>query len=65
MDRINSLIVKLQTRREDGQAMVEYGLILGLVSVVAIVVLTAIGVDVNGVFQAVETSLDAVPGATP
>jgi pilus assembly protein Flp/PilA len=51
------------TRREDGQAMVEYALILGLVSVVAIAALTAIGTDVNGVLTAVQTALGAVPGA--
>ena len=33
--------------REEGQAMVEYALILGLVSVVAIAALTAIGTNVN------------------
>ena len=49
--------------REDGQAMVEYALILGLVSVVAIGALTLIGQDVNGVLTAVQTALGAVPGA--
>jgi pilus assembly protein Flp/PilA len=49
--------------REDGQAMVEYALILGLVSVVAIGALTLIGQDVNGVLNAVQTALGAVPGA--
>jgi pilus assembly protein Flp/PilA len=60
---ISALIVAMHSRREDGQAMVEYGLILGLVSIVAIAMLTAIGTDVNGVFTAVETALAAVPGA--
>jgi pilus assembly protein Flp/PilA len=50
-------------RREDGQAMVEYALILGLVSVVAIGALTLIGTDVNGVLTAVQAALGAVPGA--
>jgi pilus assembly protein Flp/PilA len=49
--------------REDGQAMVEYALILGLVSVVAIGALTLIGQDVNGVLGAVQQALGAVPGA--
>jgi pilus assembly protein Flp/PilA len=49
--------------REDGQAMVEYALILGLVSVVAIGALTLIGTDVNGIFTAIQASLAAVPGA--
>ena len=32
--------------REEGQALVEYALVLALISVVAILVLTAIGVNV-------------------
>lgn len=43
---------------EEGQAMVEYGLILALVSVVGIAALTAIGVSVNGAFTAVQTALE-------
>jgi Flp pilus assembly pilin Flp len=48
--------------REDGQAMVEYALILGLVSVVAIATLQLIGQDVTAILQAVEAALKtAVP----
>jgi pilus assembly protein Flp/PilA len=48
--------------REDGQAMVEYALILGLVSVVAIAALTLIGTDVKLIFESIEGSL---AGALP
>jgi pilus assembly protein Flp/PilA len=48
-------------RREDGQAMVEYTLIVGLISVVAIAALTGIGGDVNRILTAVRGALDAVP----
>jgi Flp pilus assembly pilin Flp len=44
-------------RREDGQALVEYALILGLISVVAITLLTAIGTDVSQVLSKVSTAL--------
>jgi pilus assembly protein Flp/PilA len=47
--------------REEGQGMVEYGLILALVSVAAIVALGIIGTNVNGVFEAVGTKLGEVP----
>jgi pilus assembly protein Flp/PilA len=43
--------------REDGQAMVEYALILGLVSVVSVALLTTIGTDLTGLFTSVETLL--------
>lgn len=43
--------------REEGQAMVEYALILGLVSVVAIAALTAIGTNVNTIFESIRDSL--------
>jgi pilus assembly protein Flp/PilA len=60
---ISYLVAAAQTRQQEGQAMVEYGLILGLVSVIAIVALTAIGADVNGVYTTVAGVLAAVPGA--
>lgn len=47
-------------KREDGQALVEYSLILGLVSVVAIVLLTSIGTEVQNVFQSVVDALTGV-----
>ena len=40
---VASLYYRLQVRREEGQALVEYTLILALVSIVAIAVLTNIG----------------------
>jgi pilus assembly protein Flp/PilA len=49
-DFITSLVARLQVEREDGQAMVEYGLILALVSVVAIVTLTTVGTDLATLF---------------
>lgn len=48
---------------ESGQAMVEYALILGLVSVVAIGILGTIGGQVTGIFTAISGALAGVPGA--
>lgn len=59
---ITEALIALRERQE-GQAMVEYALILGLISVVAIAALTLIGQDVNGILNAVEAALGAVPGA--
>ena len=55
--KVSEFIVKAQVARQDGQAMVEYGLILGLVSIVAIAMLTLIGTDLNTIFTAVEGAL--------
>ncbi len=54
---ISNLVIALQTRRSEGQAMVEYGLILGLVSVAAAAVLVTIGTDVEAVFTSIEGAL--------
>jgi pilus assembly protein Flp/PilA len=48
-------------RREEGQALVEYALILALVSIVSILVLQALGLDIKGVFQRVETAVSNTP----
>ena len=60
VDLLNRVHVALTTRleREDGQAMVEYALILALVSVVAIGTLKAVGTDVNSVFLNIKSKLD-------
>jgi pilus assembly protein Flp/PilA len=49
-------------REDDGQGMVEYGIILGLVSVATILVLTTTGTDIGLVFTEVNTQLSTVPG---
>lgn len=48
-------------REEEGQTLVEYGLILVLVSLAVIVLLTALGVDIKGVFQDSSTELKKRP----
>lgn len=55
--RIKSL---LQKRDEEGQGLVEYGLILGLIAVVAIAALNATGTSVNALIQKVADSLSTV-----
>lgn len=42
---------------ESGQGMVEYGLILALIAVIAIVALKGIGTKVNSTFETVESQL--------
>ena len=56
---MNSLLQRLQSIaiREDGQALVEYSLILALISVVAVGLLTTIGGDVQNTLQSVINAL--------
>ena len=66
MHRVNVEILRayeaLRTRleREEGQALVEYALILALIAVVSIIVLNALGLNVSRIFNKVNTQLSAV-----
>jgi pilus assembly protein Flp/PilA len=46
---------------ESGAAMVEYGLLVGLISVVCIVAVTQLGTDIGAVFCAINTKIAAIP----
>ena len=48
-----------RTKREEGQALVEYALILGLVSVVAIALLSAVGTDITSLLARVTDALSS------
>lgn len=54
-------IAKRLWREEEGQGMVEYGLILALVSIAVILALTGIGTQLNTKFNEVLTKLGGTP----
>lgn len=57
---IQTLAARIQLAKiqaEEGQALVEYALILGLISVVAIALLSAVGTDVSQILSKVSTAL--------
>jgi pilus assembly protein Flp/PilA len=55
--------VRTITKREEGQALVEYALILALVSVVAVGALTALGGSIGGAMQGVADEIAGAFGA--
>jgi Flp pilus assembly pilin Flp len=59
--RLSAVLNSLRSER--GQAMVEYTLLIGLITVAAMGVLGGIGVQVNGALGLIEGLLSAIPGA--
>jgi pilus assembly protein Flp/PilA len=54
---ITARLMNLQLRREDGQTMTEYGVLLALISVVVIVALLFLGPKIADVFSNVGSQL--------
>jgi len=62
---MNKLIVKAQVamntfnRNESGASLIEYSLLIGLITVVAVVAVGAVGIWVNGQWEALQTNIGA------
>ncbi len=62
-NRINNLVTRAATisvadlRREEGQTLVEYGLIIALVAVILVTALTTLQGKLTGVFTTIGNSL--------
>jgi pilus assembly protein Flp/PilA len=61
MLRLGKVFARFEFKREDGQALVEYGLIIALVALVCIAGLTALGVSINGLLQTIADTVAGVP----
>ena len=59
---IAGLMARMTSNNEEGQTLVEYGLIIALLSIAAIVILGLLGTEVVDVFNTVKNSLSS---ATP
>ena len=59
LSRINNAILKMLVlyKDQEGQALAEYGLILGLVALVAIAALTLLGTKITGKLGSINTAL--------
>jgi pilus assembly protein Flp/PilA len=52
-------------KEESGQTMVEYGLLIALISIAVIAVLVVLGPRIAGFFQSVDDQLNTVPVVAP
>jgi pilus assembly protein Flp/PilA len=52
-------MIRRFVREENGQGLVEYALIIGLIAVVAIAALTASGGSIKGIFGTISSKLSA------
>ena len=61
MERIQLILAwltaSIEDRREEGQTMIEYGLIVALISIVAILTLTTVGGNIQDVFNSIAGKL--------
>ena len=63
---INGWMLRLkQYAEENGQTLVEYGMIVALLSIAAIAILTVTGQDVVGLFTKVSSDFQEIESRTP
>jgi pilus assembly protein Flp/PilA len=58
MNRVRQFV-----RGEEGQDLIEYALLVGLISLVAVAAITTSGTSVNDIFTAISGQLAAAAGA--
>ena len=51
-------------REESGQDLIEYALLAGFISLVAVVAITNVGTGVNKVYGNIQTQVEKIPGAS-
>jgi pilus assembly protein Flp/PilA len=51
-------------RDEHGQDLIEYALLAGFISLVAVAAITAVGVGVNGVYTELQSQVESTPGGS-
>ncbi|MFN0072951.1 MAG: Flp family type IVb pilin [Chloroflexota bacterium] len=58
-DVMTQLIAYLQAHKQRGQGLVEYALVLVLISIVAITIMTTVGGSINNIFATASNALVA------
>ena len=51
-------------REDQGQDLIEYALLAGFISLVAVAAITLVGSGVNGVYNNINTQVAAIPGGS-
>ncbi len=51
-------------RDEQGQDLIEYALLAGFISLVAVVAITNVGTGVNAVYGNIDSQVQAIPGGS-
>jgi pilus assembly protein Flp/PilA len=51
-------------REENGQDLIEYALLAGFISLVAVVAITNVGTGVKNVYNNIDGQVQAIPGGT-
>ena len=54
-------IIHRLVREDEGQDLIEYALLAGFISLVAVAAITSVGTGVNGVYNSVNTQVQAIP----
>jgi pilus assembly protein Flp/PilA len=57
-------MLKRFCREEAGQDLIEYALLAGFISLVAVVAITNVGTGVNTVYGNIQTQVSNIPGAS-
>lgn len=57
-------LLKRFVREEKGQDLIEYALLAGFISLVAVIAITAVGVGVNGVYGNIDSQVANIPGGS-
>jgi Flp pilus assembly pilin Flp len=57
-------LLKRFVKNEEGQDLIEYALLAGFISLVAVAAITSVGVGVNGVYGNINAQVAAIPGAS-
>jgi pilus assembly protein Flp/PilA len=57
-------MLKRLIQEEEGQDLIEYALLAGFISLVAVVAITQVGVGVNGVYTNINAQVAGIPGGS-